>query len=159
MTDRRAPIIFDAPAPRVFSIEPQLNFLEELAKAIVDASAGGASIADVEVFLPTRRAARALSDVFLKVAGAATFTPNIRAIGDVDEEDFGLFKGVAEDELTLPPAVSDIERRIALARLVAAKDRAPDGGANGARALAAADELALLIDAFYTEEVDRKSVV
>ncbi len=158
MSDRRAPLIFDAPRPRIYSIEPRLKFLDEIAKAVVAAvdGRGGAALADVEIFVPTRRAARALSDVFLANAGAgaATFIPKIRAVGDVDEEEIDLFKGAPADELALPPAVSDVERRITLARLVAAKDRAPDGDARWASALAAADELASLIDAFYTEEID-----
>lgn len=159
VNDRRTSFLFDAPTPRIFSIAPQLNFLKELAGAIVAANGdGGAALADVEIFVPTRRAARALRDVFLSLAGAASATimPRIRAIGDVDEDDFGEFKGAPSDELTLPPAISSIERRFVLARLVAAKDRGRDSEARWASALAAADELASLIDAFYTEEIDTR---
>ena len=157
MSEARAPSIFDASTPRIVSIAPQLNFLEELAGAVIAGNGGGgAALADIEIFVPTRRAARALRDVFLSLAGvgSATIMPRIRAIGDVDEDDVGDFRGAPSDELTLPPAVSAIERRLVLARLVAAKDRGRDGDARWASALAAADELALLIDAFYTEEID-----
>ncbi len=157
MTDRRTPPIFDAPTPRIFSIGPHLKFLEEIARAVVAVADGqGASLADVEIYLPTRRAVRALSDVFLSIAGdgAATFIPKIRALGDVDDDEINLFKGAPADELELPPAVSDVERRIALARFVAAKDRSAGAPPRWASALAAADELASLIDAFYTEEID-----
>lgn len=159
VSDRRTSFLFDAPTPRIFSIAPQLNFLEELARELIaENGGGGAALADIEVFVPTRRAARALRDVFLSLAGAgsATVMPRIRAIGDVDEDDFGEFKGAPSDELSLPPAVSAIERRFVLARLVAAKGRGRDGDARWASALAAADELALLIDAFYTEEIDTR---
>lgn len=157
MSAARAPLLFDAPTPRIVSIAPQLNFLEELASAIVATNGdSGAALADVEIFVPTRRAARALRDVFLSLAGAgsATIMPRIHAIGDVDEDDVSDFKGAPADELALAPAVSGIERRLVLARLVAAKDRGRDGDARWASALAAADELAALIDAFYTEEID-----
>ena len=153
-----APFILDAPAPRIFSIAPDQNFLEELARAtVVEAGEGGAAaLADMEIYLPTRRAVRALNDVFLAIAGknGATILPRIRAIGDVDEEEFALVKGDATAELSLPQTVSDVERRITLARLVAAKDNARGGVARWAGALAAADELAALIDAFHTEEID-----
>ncbi len=158
MNARPASSLFDARPPRIFSIGPHLKFLDELAAAIVASVGGdqGAALADVEIYLPTRRAARALADAFLALAGddAATFIPKIRAVGDVDEDEITPFRGAPADEMELPPAVSDVERRITLARLVAAKDHAPAGEAHWTSALAAADELASLIDAFYTEEID-----
>ena len=153
----RVPPIVSGPTPRIFSIGPQLPFLDELAKAVIDIAGGDpAAMADVEIFLPTRRAVRALGDCFLARAGAggAIVLPKIRAVGDVDEDETVLFKGAAVDELELPPAVSSIERRITLARFVYAREQATAGRAHWASALAAADELALLLDSFYTEEID-----
>lgn len=154
----RAPLIFDAPAPRIFSIDPQLPFLDELAKAVIAATSSDhlAALADVEIFLPTRRAVRALGECFLACAGVggAIVLPKIRAIGDVDEDEASLFKGATVDELDLPPAVSEIDRRITLARFVVAKEQASSERAHWASALAAADEIALLLDSFYTEEID-----
>ena len=153
----RAPKIFEAPSPRLFSIGPELSFLDELAKAVT-ASAGGdpSALADVEIFLPTRRAVRALCERFLALAGkgGATLLPKIRAIGDVDEDEPSLFKGGASDELDLLPAISDVERRLTLARFVIAKQEAASSRVHWSAALAAADEIALLLDAFYTEEID-----
>ena len=153
-----APLIFDAPRPRIFSIAPQRSFLDELAKATIAATGDGDPLAmpDVEIFLPTRRAVRELSECFLTLAGAggAVMLPRIRAIGDVDEDEASIVTGAAADELDLPPAVSEIERRVTLARFVVAKQEAASSGGRWASALAAADEIASLLDSFYTEEID-----
>jgi len=152
------PSLFHPPTPRLFSIPPHLSFLDEIASAVNDAIAGKnpGAIADTEIYLPTRRAVRALSNAFLANAGrdAATLLPRIRAIGDIDEAEAVLFKGDTADELDLPPAISAVERRIALAQLVAAREHGTKSVAHWAGALSAADELASLIDDFYTEEID-----
>ena len=43
------------------------------------------------IFLPTRRAARALAEIFLKISGeSALLLPRIRPLGDVDEDALAL---------------------------------------------------------------------
>jgi ATP-dependent helicase/nuclease subunit B len=148
--------IFQAPAPRIFTIDPERPFLRDLAcvlRASMDAE--GAGLADAIIYLPTRRAIRALGEAFIKTApgGRASLLPRLRAVGDIDEDEFVVFEGAAEDEADLPPAIGLTERRLTLARMVAARDRAFDGHENWAGALAAADALGRLLDSFYTEEI------
>ena len=149
--------IFAASSPRFFTVPSGRPFLRDFALALRAAIPGAdeAALADTIVFLPNRRAVRALRDAFLSTAplGRACLTPHIRAVGDVDEDEFVLFAGDAESEIHLPPAISREKRRLILASLVAEREKSFfDGQKRWAGAIAAADELSKLLDAFYTEE-------
>lgn len=146
--------IFDVSCPRFFSVDAEAPFLFCLAQSLRHAL-GEEALADCVIYLPTRRAVRKLGQVFVETApnSRASLLPRITALGDVDEDEFVIFNGLPYDEIDLLPAISSIERRLILARLVAAKDRAFSGQENWAGALAAADELGKLLDSFYTEEV------
>lgn len=146
--------IFGAKPPRVYSIDPGRPFLIDLARALrrVD---DPLALADMTIFLPTRRAVRALTEAFAERAGGASLLPRLRALGDIDEEELLLAAPTLEAQaLDLAPAVSLLERRLVLARLVAAADRAFAGQENWAGALGAADELGKLLDSFHSEEID-----
>ena len=85
--------------------------------------------------------------------------PRIKALGDVDEDEFLIFEGDAADEIDLPPAISASQRRLALAKLVAEKDKVYfNGQRRWAGAIAAADELGKLLDSLYTEEIDAEAL-
>lgn len=151
--------IFAGAGPRLFSIEAGRPFLADLADAV--AAAAGydpLALADVEIFVPTRRAARGLIEAFVAAApgGRASLLPRIRPLGDVDEDEFALEAAPQEaDALDLPPAISSLERRLILARFVAIAERASfNGQENWPAALAAAKELSALLDSFYAEEID-----
>lgn len=151
---------FDAAPLRVFSIDPGRPFLSDLAEGLIDSL--GRELPRAEIFLPTRRSVRAAADAILDAydrrgVGAALL-PRFRAIGDIDEDELIAFAGDAADEIDLPPAVTPTERMAALARLVAARDRAFAGQENWPAAIAAARELGKLLDSFYTEEIDPKAL-
>ncbi|MBB5517496.1 double-strand break repair protein AddB [Amphiplicatus metriothermophilus] len=148
--------VFAAPAPRVYSIDAGRPFLADLARGLLASlPADPLALADVEILLPTRRAARALIDAFVAAApgGRASLLPRLRPLGDADEDEIALDAAASEDDLDLPPAVSPLERRLVLARMVAAADRAFAGQENWPAAIAAAQALAGLLDSFYTEEI------
>lgn len=148
--------IFERAGPRFFSIPPGRAFLRDLAAGIVrTAEARGFLLPDVTIYLPTRRGVRALGDAFLELSDArAVLTPRIRALGDIDEDEFVLFDGNAEDEAALPPPISGEARRLTLARIIAERDKLYfDGQRRWAGAISAADELGKLLDSLYTEEV------
>jgi ATP-dependent helicase/nuclease subunit B len=142
-------------APRYFSIDPGRPFLADLARGLIGAF--GEDLPRAEIYLPTRRAVRALSgaifDARAEEGVRASMLPRMRAIGDIDEDEMAVFAGDAADELDLPPAISGVARTLELARLVAAKDRAFEGHENWPAALAAARELGKLLDSLYAEEV------
>jgi ATP-dependent helicase/nuclease subunit B len=122
-------------APAVFSIPAGAPFLTTLADALLDGRLGAIpglgtdplALAEVTVLLPTRRAVRAFADILLARAPAgALVLPNIRPIGDVDEEEHLLSDSAetAADRLLLPNAVSRVERLLVLSRLIGAWSRA-----------------------------------
>ncbi|KEC58673.1 double-strand break repair protein AddB [Bartonella quintana] len=111
--------------PRIFSISPGTSFLPHfvdslLSGALLDNFAPDGDIqtalADTLIYVPTRRAARALRTAFAERSDTkSTFLPAIRPLGDVDEDSF-LF--VENHPNTLNPPLGEIERLLLLARLI-----------------------------------------
>ncbi len=144
--------------PRVYTIPPSAPFLPTLARGILDGTAipgfvpreRPERLADATIYLPTRRAARALASVLLdETRSDALLLPRIVPLGDVDEEAFAFEPGDIEP---VAPAIAPGERRLALAKLIAgfAKQETPLVPASPAIAIALADELAHLMDDFIT---------
>ncbi len=117
---------------RIFNVPPGSPFLDAVATAILNGqlpNPGGAKPSAIDLsrytlLLPTRRATRAVQDAFLRASGgAAMLLPRIRPIGDGQEE-LSLLTGSAGlmslgiDQSGLPPAISEVERRLALTQLV-----------------------------------------
>ncbi len=165
--------------PRVVSIDAGRPFLPTLARALLDGElvadfrfdpADPATLADAVILVPTRRAARGLRDALraelLERHGhAVALLPDIRPFGDVDE-DGDLFAEV-EEAIDLPPVISPLERRLAMARLVlgwtrvlAADLRNPLTGAmptlpsSPAEAVRLASSLLTLMDQVEAQGVD-----
>jgi double-strand break repair protein AddB len=164
-------------APRLYTIPPSAPFLSTLARAILGGNLpvpGGAkpdplTLPFTTIYLPTRRAARALREAFLAEANsAALLLPRIRALGDPDEEAaiiFGAEDGVDDGALGAP-AIGPLQRRLALMRLVLALGRVSAAAATEAeidatrfelspgQASYLAADLARLMDTIESEEVD-----
>ncbi|MGC8476603.1 MAG: double-strand break repair protein AddB, partial [Acetobacteraceae bacterium] len=128
----------------LFTLPPDAPFLDTLARAWLDRAGTAEPLAAASgmILLPTRRAARAMAEAFLRVTdGAALVLPRITALGALDEAPL-----VLTGALDLPPAIEPSYRLALLARLILAM-----GGAYGAprsadRAWALAAELAALMD-------------
>ena len=155
--------IFRDNAEAFFTIDASRPFLQDLTDGLCEALGDDpVAIAEAVILLPTRRGVRALTEAFRRRANErgikAVLLPQIKPLGDVDEDELSLFAGDVLDEIGLPPAISSTTRKLTLAKMVAAKDRAFAGHANWVAALSAAGELAKLLDSFYTEEVDFKAL-
>ncbi|MEM1192459.1 MAG: double-strand break repair protein AddB [Pseudomonadota bacterium] len=150
--------ILHATDQRYFSIGPGQPFLDALAHHLLAYQGKDPlALADVQVYLPTRRAIRTLSDRLTLLADhKVSILPQIRAIGSMEaDDDFDdLAMEVDGDLLALPPAMSSMERVLLLAQFVARKNKAFAGEENWPAALMAARELAKLLDSLYTEEID-----
>ncbi len=170
--------------PRLFTIPPGADFLATLAQAmrrgVLPGGATGApcpagqgvfpAFSGWRIFLPTRRAARALAAAMLRLHGSgapAQLLPRILPLGDVDEDELQL--SAEAEALALasggkdlpPPAIAPLPRLFLLADLMrrwaadstaqqwrlAAHLRAHPGSA-----LPLARSLARLIDSFENEE-------
>jgi ATP-dependent helicase/nuclease subunit B len=166
------------PALRVFTVPSGRPFLAALADALLTGNLPGPGgrppgpieLADVTLYLPSRRATRTLHDAFLAASGGrALLLPKIRTVHEgADEFDLaaGLSDAGGED---IKPAIGAVERDLALTRLVLAWSEATAraGGRAGseleafagtgartpAQALKLARELARLMDTVEIEGV------
>ena len=152
---------------RIYTIPPGRPFLTALADALLTGELpvpggmrpGPLQLADTTLLLPTRRATRALQEAFLRAAGgAAVLLPRIRPIIGAAEEDLGALAS-AEDLATdatgeVRPAIGDMGRQLALAKLIIAWSEAEGGTRTPAQAAKLARELARLMDAMEIEDVD-----
>jgi ATP-dependent helicase/nuclease subunit B len=132
----------------VFTIGIDRRFADELARGVLASQAADPlGLADSLILLPTRRAARALSEAFLRATGGkATLLPRLVPIGDIDQSDSD---GILDERtaLTLPAAIAPAEREALLSQLVLAfKDGDEPIAQTAAQALKLARELASLLD-------------
>src|SRR5690242_10857612 len=116
---------------RVFNVPSSAPFLHTLISALVegrlvagfDARVNPEQLADATLYLPTRRAGRMAREVFLDVLQTdAVVLPRIVGLGSVDEDELEFSDGQlgGPDASLLPPKLDDLDRRLTLARLVAA---------------------------------------
>lgn len=164
-------------APRVLTIPPGAPFLPTLAKALLSGAlvpgfrfdGDPLALADVTIYVPTRRAARALRGVFADlIAGGSAILPVIRPLGEFDEDEalFETEPGQGPAALDLAPPIASVERLLLLAPLVRAwKRRLPAHvaalfeeemvvPASAADAVWLARDLAQLMDEIETEGSD-----
>ena len=167
--------------PRLYTIPPTAPFLTTLARALLAGELplpggpkpGPLVLPLTTLYLPTRRAARALREAFLTEAGGESMLlPRIRALGDPDEEASIIFgaadaEGGGLDGAEGAPAIDKLPRRLALMRLIIAwgrrllsedpVDRADTRMTIGQASYLAAD-LGRLMDFIESEEVDLAAI-
>ncbi len=155
---------------RVFSVPVSVPFLRAIILALVDgrlvdgfeARARPENLAQATLYLPTRRAGRMAREIFLDVLKTdAVVLPRIVALGDIDEDELAFaeeseqYGGAAP--LDIPPRLGELERRLTLARLVAAWAKTPVSAplvvGGPASTLALAGDLARLMDDMVTRGV------
>ena len=143
--------------PALYTVPPGEPFLPALARELLAAYADDPlGLADVTLYLPSRRAKREAASAFLaeRAGETALFLPQLRSLGDVDEEDLLLSGAPVEAEASLPPPADGLERRLVLARFLRrAREAAREPVPGWPSALVGADELARLLDEFHTEGV------
>jgi len=142
-------------AAGLYTIAAGEDFAGTLARGVVARLKGAHDplvLASATIFLPTRRAARVLGERFARLFNNAALLPQIRALGDEDDEEFLFDPDV--DAIDLPPAIDPVRRRLLLAALVrrwAEQRGAPPGFA---RAAAMARPLARYLDEVETYKPD-----
>src|ERR1700686_1009016 len=155
---------------RVFSVPVSVPFLHTVIAALVDgrlvdgfnARAHPEKLAQATLYLPTRRAGRMAREIFLdELKTGAVLLPRIVALGDIDEDELAFaeeseqYGGAAP--LDIPPRLGELERRLTLAKLVAAWAKSPVSAplvvGGPASTLALASDLARLMDDMVTRDV------
>ncbi|MGH6846074.1 MAG: double-strand break repair protein AddB, partial [Methylocella sp.] len=118
-------------AANVFTIAPGAPFLQTFAAALLEGrvvdgysgNLGPLEIAEATIYVPTRRAARALANEFSRAKNrSSVLLPRILPLGALEETETGLFfdeTGLdGAYELGLPEAMGEIARRMRLAGLI-----------------------------------------
>jgi ATP-dependent helicase/nuclease subunit B len=116
---------------RVFTIAPGAPFLKTFAAAFLEgrviegysASLGPLALAEATIYVPTRRAARALADEFFRaIDRPAVLLPRILPLGALEETETSLLfdEGALDGthDPGLPEAMGEIARRMRLAGLI-----------------------------------------
>jgi ATP-dependent helicase/nuclease subunit B len=163
---------------RVFSVPVSAPFLRTVIAALVDgglvdgfeARTQPERLAAATLYLPTRRASRLAREIFLDVLNAdAVILPRIVALGDIDEDElvFAQAASPGQTALETPPAMDGLQRRLLLARLIAAwakqirpgdPAQAPLVTGGPESTLALADDLARLMDDMVTRKVEWRAL-
>lgn len=83
-----------------------------------------ALLMDIEILLPTRRAVRAMTDLFLDVThGKPLLLPRMRAVADMDDDALEMMVASVTGASThLAPTLSSFESQLILAELIRARD-------------------------------------
>jgi ATP-dependent helicase/nuclease subunit B len=139
----------------IFAIPPSAPFLDTLAAGVLARMPDRApeALARATILLPTRRAARALREAFLREAGGrALLLPRMRALAGLSTEDADEL--ALPDLLDLPPAVDAMTRQAVLAAMATRIPRRAGGPATPEQAWLLAGELARLFDEIALEERD-----
>jgi len=160
---------------RVFTVPISAAFLRTVIAALLDgrlvdgftARNDPARLATATLYLPTRRALRMAREVFLDELGTdAAVLPRLVALGDIDEDELAFAQDSEQSDsdgfggsapLDVPPKLGELQRRLTLARLVAAWAKTPVSAplvvGGPASTLALAGDLARLIDDMVTRGV------
>lgn len=140
----------------VFTIGSGAPFAQALADELIrqlDAKSDPLALSRATIYVPTRRAVRSLGEIFARSVGGAALLPDIRPLGDIDEDDL-LFDAASED-IQLLPAISTVRRRLLLAALISRWQRAKSGDAiSFAQASRLAKSLGGFLDEVQTQGAD-----
>ncbi len=146
------------PGPLVYSIAAHRGFADALVAGLVPRyREDGFGLARLTLLVPSSRAARTLSEAFIRHAGEAgeggLLMPRMIAVGDLDLDEK---LGAALDPLgasDIPPACDPVRRWLTLGRLIA-EERASDSmePLPGRARLNLAREMARTIDRLLVEE-------
>ena len=146
MAERAAPALYTVPAHRPFA--------DALAAGLI-ARTGGDQLALARglVLVPNNRAARAISDAFVRRAEHGLLLPRLVPIGDLDLGDGPGSALDPADGAPVPPAVDPMVRRMVLARLVSEERRRIGEPVDAAEAVRLAQALGRTLDQMMVEDV------
>ncbi len=147
----------EARRPTLFTIPAHVAFADALVDGLIARYGGDAlGLARLTVILPNRRAVRAVTDAFVRAAGdRGLLLPRLAPIGDLDaDEALGRFAEDINAEITLPPAIDEMERRLILAQLVRRLPQGDGRPLSAVEAMRLADALARTLDQLTLEGVD-----
>lgn len=138
--------------PSVFTIPLHRAFADAFAAGLLARyGEGPAALATGIVLVPNNRAARAITDAFVRRSAGGLLLPRIVPVGDPELDDRlgGAFEPIGQGP-AVPPAIAPLERLFLLAGLV--EREMPETGP--AEALRLAEALARTLDQLLVEEIE-----
>ncbi|HEY0414491.1 MAG TPA: double-strand break repair protein AddB [Allosphingosinicella sp.] len=137
--------------PAIYTIPPHRAFADALAAGL--AARFGRDVTGLAqgiILVPNNRAARAITDAFVRRSAGGLLLPRLVPVGDpeLDERIGGALDPVGDGE-PVPPAIEPLERLFLLSGLV--ERHLPDTAP--AEALRLAEDLARTLDQLLTEEI------
>jgi len=143
--------------PAVFTIPAHRAFADALAAGLIaQFGPDPLGLARATLLVPNNRAARAISDAFVRRAEGGLLLPRLVAIGDpeLDERLGGLLDPIGEsEEEPIPPAIDPLERQMILARLTGEAHALAGDPIDGGEAIRLAGELGRTLDQLLIEQV------
>ena len=143
--------------PAVFTIPAHRAFADALAAGLI-ARTGGDPLALARgiVLVPNNRAARAITDAFVRRAQGGLLLPRLVAVGDLDLDERlgGFLDPIDDNDSLIPPGIEPLERQMILARLVEGARAAAGDPVDAGEAVRLAGDLASTLDQLLVEQVD-----
>lgn len=136
--------------PSVYTIPPHRSFADALVAGLMAREGRDRmALARGVVLVPNNRAARAISDAFIRRAEGGLLLPRLVPIGDPElDERLGTLLDPIDAGDPVPPAIDPLQRPLILARLIE-----ESGEAQGAEAMRLAADLARTLDQLHVEGV------
>lgn len=140
-------------SPQVYSIAAHRGFADALVAGLIPRySEDDFGLARLTLLLPSRRAARGVTEAFIRLSGEGLLLPRIAVVGDLDlDETLGALLdplGAGED---IPPAADATRRWLRLARLL--RDMEAGEGVAGAALLRRAFDIGRSMDRLLAEDI------
>jgi len=147
--------------PQVYSIAAHRGFADALVAGLIPRySEPDIGLARLTLLLPSSRAARTVTEAFVRASGQGLLMPRMAVVGDLDlDETLGALLDPLGAGAAIPPAADPTRRLFRLAQFVPrameALGREP---AKGAASLRMAKQIATAIDRLLIEDIDPESL-
>lgn len=152
MGERTRPAVYTIPAHRAFS--------DALAAGILaQHGADPMALARGTILVPNNRAARSITDAFVRRSEGGLLLPRLVHIGDteLDETLSGALDPIGAE--TIPPTIPPMERQMLLARLVQHARARTGQPVDAAEAIRLAQALASTLDQMLIAQIDTRKIV
>ena len=144
----------EARFPAVYSIAAHRGFADALAAGLGPRySQGDLGLARLTLLLPSQRAARTITEAFVRLSGTGLLLPRMVVVGDLDlDETLGPLLDPLGAGADIPPAADPTRRWLRLATLLA--DELGDKAPKGASLLRQAFDIGRTIDRLLIEGIE-----
>jgi ATP-dependent helicase/nuclease subunit B len=139
--------------PQVYSIAAHRGFADALVAGLVPRyHEPDFGLARLTLLLPSRRAARTITEAFVRLSGGGLLLPRMAVVGDLDlDETLGPLLDPLGAGADIPPAADPVYRWLRLARYL--REVKGDAAGNGAALLRQAQDIGATMDKLLVEGI------